>query len=301
MSAILMKKLKSNSGILYILPSFLLILIFSLIPLVMTGYYSFTQYNVIQQPEWIGLDNYAALMNDAFFKTGLTNTLIYTVIVVPVQTIISLMLANVIATYFRNRLGTFFRSALFIPVISSMILVGTIWKFMLATENGFINLFLGFMGLDGLNWLGSKTLALISICLVSIWKNVGYFLVIYYAGIMDIPRSHYEAAQVDGATRFQQFHYITVPSLKAITYLVITLGTIWSFQVFDLVYAMTGGGPGKSTLTMVLNIYQSAFKQYKMGYGSAISFILFILILMISGVQKRFFRDKDIHPGGDHR
>lgn len=295
-----MKKLKNNSGFLYILPSFILILVFSIIPLGMTGYYSFTQYNVIQQAEWIGMTNYSSLMQDSFFKSGLSNTLIYTVIVVPIQTIISLVLADLIATYCRDKFGSFIKSALFIPVISSMILVGTIWKFLLATEGGLINEFLGLFGVSEFNWLGSKTLAMISICLVSIWKNVGYFLVIYYAGIMDIPRSHYEAAQVDGATRLQQFRYITLPSLKPITYLVVTLGTIWSFQVFDLVYTMTGGGPGRSTLTMVLNIYQNAFKQYKMGYASAISFVLFILILLISGLQKRLFNEKKQKQGGLH-
>lgn len=294
----LMKRLKQNSGFLYILPSFLLILIFSLIPLGMTGYYSFTQYNVIQQPDWIGLGNYRHLIDDAFFRSGLINTLVYTVIVVPIQTVLALVIADIIAAYCRDKFGSFVKSALFIPVISSMILVGTVWKFLLATDNGLVNQFLGMIGIDGPNWLGGKMLAMVSICLVSIWKNVGYFLVIYYAGIMDIPRSHYEAAEVDGATRFQQFVYITLPSLKPITYLVVTLGTIWSFQVFDLVYAMTGGGPGRSTLTMVLNIYQNAFKQYKMGYASAISFVLFLLILIISGLQKGLFSDKKRTRGG---
>lgn len=292
MTSSLVRRFRNNSGILYILPSFILILTFSLIPLFMTGYYSFTQYNVIQPAEWIGLGNYSKLMNDAFFKSSVINTLVYTAIVVPIQTILSVMLADMIAFYLRGRYGSFIRSALFVPVISSMILVGTVWSFLLATENGFINQLLGIIGIEGPNWLGDKTLAMISICIVSIWKNVGYFLVIYYAGILDIPRSHYEAAQVDGATRLQQFRFITLPSLKPITYLVVTLGMIWSFQVFDLVYTMTGGGPGRSTLTMVLTIYQNAFKHYKMGYASAISFVMFLLVMVILGLLNTLFREK---------
>ena len=178
------------------------------------------------------------------------------------------------------------------PVISSMVLVGTVWKFMLATEGGIINNILALVGIGKVNWLGRYNLALISVSIVAIWKNVGYFLVIYYAGLMDVPRSHYEAAKVDGASSLQQFFYITVPALKPITYLVVTLGTIWSFQVFDLVYTMTGGGPGTATITMVMSIYQSGFKQYKMGYASAMAFVLFLIVILISILQKKVFSGK---------
>ena len=181
---------------------------------------------------------------------------------------------------------------LFIPVISSMILVGMVWKFLLSTDNGIVNMILTFLRLPRINWLGTQNTAMISICMTSIWKNVGYFLVIYYAGIMEIPLSYYESAKVDGASRWQEFFYITLPSIKPITYLVVTLGTIWSFQVFDLVYSMTGGGPGRSTLTLVLIIYQYAFKQYKMGYACAVSFVLFLLVLLVSAMQKIAFRER---------
>lgn len=288
-----MKTLRKNTGFLYVLPSFALILLFSIIPLFFTVFYSFTKYNVMQPAQWIGLKNYISLANDPFFKSSIVNTVVYTVLTVPVQTVLALLLADVLASHFRGRFGGFIKSALFIPVISSMILVGTVWKFLLATENGIVNQFLGLFHIPGVNWLGGQALAMISICIVSIWKNIGYFLVIYYAGIMDIPRSYYEAAGVDGATRWQQLCYITLPSLKPITYLVVTLGTIWSFQVFDLVYTMTGGGPGRATLTMVLTIYQNAFKQYKMGYASAISVVLLALVLVVSALQKLAFREKE--------
>ena len=284
--------IKKNNGFLYVLPSFLLLVLFSLLPLCMTGYFSFTEYSVLKPPVWIGLDNYKSMAGDPFFRPAIRNTVIYTLVTVPVQTVLSLVIANLLASRFRGRVGNFFKSALFIPVISSMVLVGTVWKFMLATEGGIINNILGLVGIGKVNWLGRYNLALISVSIVAIWKNVGYFLVIYYAGLMDVPKSLYEAAKVDGASPLQQFLYITVPALKPITYLVITLGTIWSFQVFDLVYTMTGGGPGTATITMVMSIYQSGFKQYKMGYASAMAFVLFLIVIVISILQKKVFSGK---------
>ena len=216
--------IKKNNGFLYVLPSFLLLVLFSLLPLCMTGYFSFTEYSVLKPPVWIGLDNYKSMAGDPFFRPAIRNTVIYTLVTVPVQTVLSLVIANLLASRFRGR--------------------------------------------------------------------VGNFLVIYYAGLMDVPKSLYEAAKVDGASPLQQFLYITVPALKPITYLVITLGTIWSFQVFDLVYTMTGGGPGTATITMVMSIYQSGFKQYKMGYASAMAFVLFLIVIVISILQKKVFSGK---------
>lgn len=287
------KAWKENSGFLYILPSFLLLLIFYLIPLAMTGYFSFTEYSVLKPPVWSGLENYKKMLADPFFRPAIRNTVIYTLLTVPIQTLLSLWVASVIASRFRSRFGRCLKSALFVPVISSMVLVGTVWRFMLAAKGGIINHVLGWFGMGSINWLGEYNLALISVCMVAIWKNVGYFLVIYYAGIMDIPASLFEAAEVDGATRWQKLRYITIPYLKPITYLVVTLGTIWSFQVFDLVYTMTGGGPGTATITMVMSIYQSGFKQYKMGYASAMSFVLFLIVVVISAVQKKVFSGEE--------
>lgn len=281
-----------NIGLVYVLPSLILLIVFYLIPIVMTFYYSFTDYSVLKDPSLIGIENYKRMLADPFFRPAIRNTIIYTILTVPVQTIISLWLASVIAGSFRNRLGRFMKSALFIPVISSMVLVGTVWRFMLATRDGVINYLLGVIGIDKINWLGEHNLALISVCIVAVWKNIGYFLVIYYAGIMDIPMSLFEAADIDGATKWQKLRYITIPYLKPITYLVVTLGTIWSFQVFDLVYTMTGGGPGTATLTMVLSIYQAGFKQYNMGYASAISFVLFIIVVIVSVIQKKVLNSK---------
>ncbi len=284
---------KDFYGYFYILPSFIFIVVFAVIPIFMALYFSLCKYNVIQPPVFTGMDNYKRLIADPFTKASIKNTFVYTLIVVPIQTILSMIMAALIAGNCKSKFGNFIKSSLFIPVISSMIIVGTIWKFMLGTEGGLINNILSLVAVPGINWLGSATWSLISVCIVAIWKNIGYFLIIYYAGIMDIPKSLYEAGIVDGATKLQQFFYITLPCLRPITYLVVTLGTIWSFQVFDLVYTMTGGGPGTSTVTLVLTIYNTAFKEYSMGYACSVAILLFAIIMLISAVQKKILAKED--------
>lgn len=290
-----MNKQKSLKNImwayLFILPSFVLLIIFHVIPIFMTFQYSVTNYNVIQAPDYVGALNYRKLFKDTFVIGSLWNTAIYTFIVVPLQTLFSMLIAYLLSRKFNNKFGGFVRSALFIPVITSMILTSAVWRLLLSgNAEGVVNSVIGLFGIAPINWLGRSWPALIAVCMIAIWKNTGYFLVIFYAGMMDIPTSLYEAATVDGAGGIRQFFYITLPSLKPVTYLVVTLGTIWSFQVFDLVYTLTGGGPGRATTTLVLSIYNSAFKDYKMGYASAISVILLIIVLAVSLLQKMAFR-----------
>lgn len=279
-------------GILYILPSFILIIVFAVIPIFMSGYFSFTSYNVFNPPEWIGLTNYIQALNDSYVIDSLKNTLIYVFLTVPFQTITSLIFAAFLADRLRTRFGGFLRSAMFIPVIASAITAGAVWRIILATDGGILNTILSFLNITQPNWLGSSATALISVSIVAVWKNVGYFLVIDYAGIMGISKEVMEAAEVDGATAIQKFFQITIPILKPITYMVVTLGVIWSFQVFDLVYVMTGGGPGRSTITLVMTIYNSAFKDYKMGYASAVAILLLVIILIVNYIQQRFFIGK---------
>lgn len=287
-----MKASEAGTGLLYILPSFVLLLIFHVIPIAMTLFYSFTKYNAVQSASFIGLANYRRLFSDSNVATSFFNTILYTVITVPLQTMLALLFAELLAKKSRNRWGGIVRSSLFIPVICSMVMVGIIWRILLATDGGFVNTVLGVFGISQVNWLGGRWSSLMAVCMIGVWKNVGYFLVIFYAGVMDIPSSLYEAAKVDGASGTQQFFKITLPMLRPITYLAVTLGTIWSFQVFDLVYTMTGGGPGRSTITLVYTIYTSAFKEYNMGYSSAVSILMLVIILLVSAVQKALLRDK---------
>ena len=277
-------------GILYVLPSFILLLIFCIIPIFMSVYYSFTDYNVMKPPAFSGIANYTKMFRDAYFVASMKNTLIYVLVTVPFQTILSLLFAAFLASRMsKMRAGGFLRSVMFIPVIASAVTAGTIWRIIYNADNGMLNSLLGIFHIPPVNWLGSTGTALISICIVAIWKNVGYFLVIYYAGIMGISRDLYESSAVDGATGRQQFFMITLPMLKPITSLVVTLGIIWSFQVFDLSYLMTGGGPGKASVTLVMSIYNSAFKQYRMGYACAQAVFLLVVVVVINVLEDKVF------------
>lgn len=271
---------------------FILIMAFCIIPIFMSGYFSFTSYNIMTPPKFVGLENYEKVFQDGYVADAAKNTLLYVLMTVPAQTILSLVFAAFLAYKMQNKTGGFLRSVMFIPVIASAVTAGTIWRIILNTEGGLLNNILNFFHLDSVNWLGSTKTALISICIVAVWKNVGYFLVIYYAGIMGISKDLYEAAKVDGATSIQQFFKITLPMLKPITYLVVTLGIIWSFQVFDLAYLMTGGGPGRATVTLVMGIYNAAFKQYKMGYACAMAMLLLLIVVIINVIENLFFKER---------
>lgn len=284
-------KRRDYSGYLYILPATLFILVFAIVPICMAFYYSLTQFNVIQDPTWIGWKNYLSILDDPYVLAALKNTILYVALTVPLTTMVSMMLAALIT----SRKRTFFigvvKSSMFVPVICSAILAGTLWRIMYNAEFGLINQFLNLLGIDSVNWLGTSSLALPSVALVGIWRDAGYFMVIYIAGIMDIPHDLYEAASIDGATGWQQFRYITLPLLKHTTFMVVILCTIRSFQVFDVVYTMTGGGPGTSTITLVYIIYNSAFRDYRMGYACALAMVLFVIILLFSMLQRVLLQD----------
>lgn len=279
-------------GYVYILPSLFFMVCFCLLPIVMSTYFSFTDYNVMTAPEFLGAGNYKKVFSDPYIIDAMKNTFVYVLVTVPIQTFLALVFAAFLAKKMQNIGGNFLRSAMFIPVIASAVTAGAIWRTIFTTDGGIINSFLEIFGIQGPNWLGDSKTALLCICVVAIWKNVGYFLVIYYAGIMGLSPELYEAAEVDGATTIQQFFKITLPLLKPINYLVITLGIIWSFQVFDLSYLMTSGGPGRATVTLVMGIYNAAFKEYRMGYACAMAILLLLIILIINAAENIFFREK---------
>ena len=284
---------RSFAGLGYVIPSFAILLIVMVIPIAMSVYYSFTDYSVLGSPDWVGIQNYVDLVSDGSFLSAMRNTVVYTIIAVPVQTILALFVADMLAKRFRNRFGSFVRSALFIPVISSLVVVAVVWRALLGVDGGLVNQILELVGVDAVNFLGRPTSALLTVALVTVWKNIGYFLVIYYAGIMEIPGELYEASSIDGASRWQQLYYITIPSLRAVTLLVVILGTIWSFQVFDLVYVMTGGGPGGATTTIVMKIFQSGFQTFRMGYASAMAIVLFVIVLIVAIAQRKVMSRHD--------
>lgn len=281
------------SGTAYILPSFIILLFIALIPIFYTAYLSFTSYDVLSDPVWVGTDNYEKLVTDAKFWTAMKNTVIYTVFTVPLQIFVPILLADLLAKIKEKWLSSFVRSVLFVPVVASLILVGTVWRFMLSGDSGFTNSFISHLGIGPINCLGHPGWAMAVVIVVSAWKNIGYFLVLFYAGVLDIPAERYEAAAVDGAGRVQQFLHITLPGLRPVTLLCLILSTIWSFQAFDLIYIMTGGGPGGATTTLVMAIYQRGFKLFQMGNASAIAMVLLVIIIIFSAAQKMLVKEND--------
>ncbi|MGI6215436.1 MAG: carbohydrate ABC transporter permease [Christensenellales bacterium] len=280
-------------GMGYILPSFILMLTFNIIPIFMSLFYSFTKFSMAKPPVWIGLQNYQKLFSNKTVIASVGNTVRYTLMTVPVQTILALIISAFIAEKLQNRYGSFLRSVIFVPVVISLIASASIWNLLYEAKDGLINQFLTLMGFEKVNFLGSKNTALASVAAVAVWKSTGYYMVIYYAGMMNISPEIKEAATVDGAKPWQRFIYITLPILKPITYMVVTLGIIGSFQVFDLVYKMTGGGPGRATYTVAYMIYSYAFQDKRIGYASAIAIMLLLVILLIHLLQTLIFREKE--------
>ena len=280
-------------GIAYITPGMLIVMAFCILPIFMTLYYSFTKYNLAQPPEFLAFENYQKLFTNSQLRKALWNTVIYVIITVPLQTLLAMFVANFLAEYLNNRYGRFLRSIIFIPTLVSYVAAATVWEIIYADKGGLLNEFLGLFGIQGMNWLGDPSTALICVSLVAVWKSVGYFTIIFYAGIMNISVDVREASIIDGATPRQRFWRITAPLLKPITYMNVTLGIIWSFQAFDIVYKLTGGGPFNATSTIAYIIYAYGFQDYRIGYACAIAIMLLIVILIIHLIQQRFFDEKE--------
>ncbi|WP_142413990.1 carbohydrate ABC transporter permease [Hathewaya massiliensis] len=287
-------RFKSLGAYGYILPLAIILVSFYVIPIIMSLFFSFTKYNIMAPAEFSGLSNYKALFKNKMFLDSLKNTAIYTFGVVPVQTILSMLMA-VWLTRRGGKLANIIRGLMFIPVISSMVLISIIWRLLLTGGSPIASLF-NLFNLTMPDFLGNPKFALPTLMVIAVWKNVGYFMVIYIAAIMDIPKSYYEAARVDGASKWREFWDITVPMLRPNTIMVVFLGFIWSFQSFDIVYTLTGGGPGTATMTLVLHIYNLAFKQFNAGEAMAVANVLFFIIAIASIAQKKFLRkDQSIY------
>ncbi len=287
------KCLNNLTGYGFITPSLILLTVFVIVPILMSFYLSMTKYNGFQSPQWIGLQNFENALSDTGVRAALKNTFVFVLVSVPLQLGLSLLIAAVLAAKFRNRFGAFVRSAMFIPVLCSATLIGAIFSFLFAPNaDAFFNSILCALGFEKVNWLGSPKTALGTIVFVNTWKSVGYYLVIFYAGIMDIPNDLYEASAIDGASSIRQFFHITIPNLRTILIMMIIVCTIWSFQIFDLAYVMTEGGPGYATTSLVYQIYMQVFRGQNFGYGSAIAVILFVFILVINLIQRLVLREE---------
>ena len=255
---------------------------------------SFTSYDLLRpaKTEFVFLDNYINLLNDKGFLRALKNTLVYAIGVVPLQVIIALFLALVSNEDIKAK--GFFRIVYYLPGLTSGVAISSIFLF-LFSKSGVVNLFLSNFGIEPISWAASPKLALPLIIIMAIWAGTGFQMLVFLAGLQDISSEIYEAASIDGATKWQQFKSITVPLLKPKTFFVMATGFIGALQVFDMAYIISGGsgGPDGSTMTAVLYLYTEAFKKDQMGYASAAAFILFGIILILTLIQKKFFEDKE--------
>ncbi|QPC83670.1 sugar ABC transporter permease [Phototrophicus methaneseepsis] len=277
----------------FLMPSLLILAVFGFIPFVQGIYLAFTRYPLLQEPEFIGLANFERLTRDPIFLESLKNTFIYMLVTVPIRLIIGLMLALALNKAFPGR--TLLRAIFYFPVVTPLIIAASLWLFLFNTHFGMINAVLEEFGLSSVSWLTSSSTAFLSVMIMSIWKTVGWNMVILLAGLQGIPNEIYEAAAVDGSNRWRTFWHITLPLLKPTILVSVVISTINASQVFEQVYVMTGGGPGYSTMTLVQLVYNTAFQQFDMGYASAISSVLFVIIMVITFINFKFFNEEVVY------
>ncbi len=279
---------------LYLLPAFLIYLLFTFIPILETFRASFFEWNGFSESRtFIGIENYINLFADPLFLKAISNNLVfilfYSIIPILIGLLLSALLSGQPIPGF-----TFFRTLYFLPQVISMVVVGVVWRWMFNPVSGPINQFLSLIGLENLRqaWLGSFQYALPAVGSIGTWVQYGFCMVLFLAGIQRIPMEYYEAASLDGANGFKQFMYITVPGLKSEIGVAMITTMIAALRVFDLIYSTTRGGPGDSTLVTGFLIYRSAILNNRIGYGAAIAMVLTIIILVLSFLIRRLMSEK---------
>ncbi|MGI8549435.1 MAG: carbohydrate ABC transporter permease [Dehalococcoidia bacterium] len=269
-----------------IAPNVLLFAIFGLIPIGATVVISFTKWNILGSPSWIGFQNYQRLAQDTVFWTSLRVTISYVLLFVIPAAAISLGLAFLLSI--AHKLQVFFRTVYFVPVVTSLTVIAMIWGWLLIPEEtGPLNYLIRTVGVPAQSWLQDPVEALPAVTMVALWSAVGYYMVLWLAVLQAIPKEVIDAAAVDGANGWARFRHVTLPLLKPTTTFIIIVGTITAFQAFALFYLLTGGGPLYNTTSIVYLIYQTAFNLQQMGYASAMSMILVLVILCVALVQRR--------------
>lgn len=275
-----------RSAYLLISPYLLFLAVFLIYPVFFSIWLTFHDWNIVS-PEipFVGLENYRRLLGDELFYKALWNTFRFIMINIPLQIVLALLLAVALNQPIKGR--GFFRAAYFLPVVTSGVVISFLWSWMLSTDDGIINEVLGWFGIGPIPWLTSETWSIPSLAWVAAWKNLGYYVVIFLAGLQSIPKTLYEAARIDGAGPVQTFFRITLPMLNPAMLLVLVMSTINGFQLFTEPFIMTGGGPANSSLSVVMYIYKNAFQSLDMGYAATIGLALALIILTVSLLQKK--------------
>jgi len=284
-SGALSRRLSKLSPYLWILPAITVYGIFKLYPLVSGLQMSLLRWDGIEAPRYIGLRNFEKILSDPMTGAVLMNNVHYAVGTVVGKIVLSLFLAILLHQALKGR--TFYRTSLFMPVVMSFVVVGVLWSWLFNPQFGLINSFLRGLGLDFLvqDWLGDAAVALNSLILVDIWKWYGFHMVIFLAGLQSIPDELYEAARIDGASVWQQFLHVTLPMLQPVMIVNVTISVMGAFNVFDIPFIMTAGGPANATNVMALHIYIRGFKFYRFGFSAALSYVLLVIVTLVAAIQ----------------
>lgn len=284
-----MERRRTITSYLFLAPAFAVLIVFLFVPLIQVVYYSFTDYDLLTSPEWVGLENYKNLLHDDLFWTSLKHSFIY-LIVTPILIVLSITLAIIVNRPLRG--VYFFRALYYIPVVISAVSIGMIFNFVFAEPSGLINGTLRQLGLinEPIHFLTEPKYTLWSIMGVTIWRGIGYYMVMFLAGLQAIPEELYEAASIDGASRFQQHLYITVPSLRPVITFVAVISSIAALRAFDEIYILTDGSGGllDSAVTTIFYLYRQGFRFLNIGYAAAIAVVFTIVTMIFSLINLRF-------------
>lgn len=260
--------------------------IFVAFPVIFSIVLTFTNWNIIAPMKFIGLGNYTRLSHDKIFFQSLINTLLFLLIHIPLQIIIALALAEIL--YQNIKFRGFFRGAFFMPLIVSGVVVTILWQQLYGYDTGLLNRLLTFVGLGKVGWLNDPAVAMPSIAIMATWKNLGLYVVLFLVGLQTVPAYYYEAAELEGASRWQKFYKITLPLINPTIFMVFILSTIGGFSLFIEPYIMTGGGPLNSTMSAMLYIYKQGFFYYNMGYAATLGLFFALIVMGVVIIQKKF-------------
>ncbi len=289
------ERAQARAAWLFLAPALVLITVFFALPVFAAFLLGFTDFDIyaladLDTVRITGLDNYHALMSSPLFWQALGNTAEFALIGGPLSIVVSLaaaLLVNARATRFKP----FFRSVLFMPFVTTLVAVAIVWRYLYHPQYGLLNWLLGFVGIPPVDWLGNPTFAMPAIMLVAIWKGFGYNMLVFIAGLQNIPDDLYEAARLDGATPWQQFRHVTLPMLRPTMFFVTVITMVGFFQLFAEPYVMTQGGPLRATTSLVLLMYEEGFRWWRMGYAAAVAVVLFVVILAFTLLQRRLQRE----------
>ncbi len=279
----------ASAGYLLIAPTLAATVVFLVIPMIVSAYWSLTSYNGIKPPAFVGLQNYADVLGNSRFQKSFENTIAFVILGMGIGPALGLGSALLLDRSLHLR--GLFRAAFFLPTMTSLVVVATIWKF-LYSDAGIINAVIGFFGLPGVSWLSNPTTALPAVVVTSIWQGFGFETVVFLAALQSIPRTYYEAASIDGAGRWAKFRWVTLPALRPTILFVYVIGIIGSFQTYDQIFVMTNGGPVQATRTIVFDLVDR-FNRLDLGGASAVAYILVVFLAILSFIQLRIGEERD--------